>query len=466
MKQIIVYFACLYLLINNVCYAAQLNVSIDERFELTSIVFRLAGAQEYMSGCVPEYTKRIDTYFANHSHHQVVKFIQDLRKDSSLNVGYTVAASSAFLFDIQDSKFIKNDNRPSNEILRCWKYADIVKYLCLLEQFYYDTEFEKFWNDQITLRQEALMSAISFTKCINMEWFDSFFYTQVPDIEMIVGMAIGRNNYAIPNYLSVQNKNAVIIGCNAETNGIPIINEFGKNELLHEICHCYGNIIINEFEKEYIQSFSKIYPSISYITAQHGYGDTFPENAAGESLNELFAISYLIENKDQWVMYKIASSEEMGYIWMSDLVRFMKNFFNQRDIYSSIIDFMPQLVAYYNELPDRWNSLLKKFEAKTPYVASTYPAKNSIVSDDLKEIRIRLSQPVISALGVDPVENTEPIHIGKFRRSKDHKTLIIPIESNLEKGKTYGIQLFAPMIISEDTYHRATENYQLIFKVK
>ena len=62
MKRIITFL--IFIIIPLIVSAQTSRPVVDERLELTSIVFRLAGAKEYVCDGVPEYMKEIDEYFA------------------------------------------------------------------------------------------------------------------------------------------------------------------------------------------------------------------------------------------------------------------------------------------------------------------------------------------------------------------------------------------------------------------
>ena len=53
---------------------------VDERTELLSIVFRLAGSEEYVNNAIPGYVKDIDTWFAPYKEGDVIKYAQKLGK--------------------------------------------------------------------------------------------------------------------------------------------------------------------------------------------------------------------------------------------------------------------------------------------------------------------------------------------------------------------------------------------------
>ena len=79
---------------------AQINITTDERIELTSVVFRLAGVPEYNDGEVTSYNTTIDEYFEDYKDHALFEYIRKLRNEDRL--GYASVAASAFYITIQD----------------------------------------------------------------------------------------------------------------------------------------------------------------------------------------------------------------------------------------------------------------------------------------------------------------------------------------------------------------------------
>ncbi|MCQ2116768.1 MAG: DUF4932 domain-containing protein [Bacteroidales bacterium] len=62
MKRLLI-LICVFLNFSITAHSSELRIIIDERIELTSIAFRLAGAQEYVTDCAPTYLKEVDEYF-------------------------------------------------------------------------------------------------------------------------------------------------------------------------------------------------------------------------------------------------------------------------------------------------------------------------------------------------------------------------------------------------------------------
>ncbi|MBQ0052923.1 MAG: DUF4932 domain-containing protein [Bacteroidales bacterium] len=466
MKRVFVIIILLFIAVDS-CWA-NINVKIDERVELTSIVFRLAEAEEFHTSNAPAYLKDIDNYFDKYSSHPLIKYVKELRNNDSLNVAYGVVAASSFLFDIKAGKIVfdLNDNF-GDYYFKYWDYASLVKYLNLLRQFYKDTRFSKFWEAHKAMSQKSLETAKSVVKGmnINAKWFSDFFDTDSYDFDIYLGMANGGNNYAVQT-LDENKCKSIMIGCFTEIDGVPSIDSGISGVLFHELCHRFGNQVVDEYKNEFMSSFERIYPDICQLTKLYGYGDSHPYTAAVESFINLFSIMYKIENAPFDMGYFIAESENQGHIWMADAVEFMQSFLDNRERFPSIKAFMPQLVAYYNELPERWVALMKKFEARAPYVESTFPAKNSTVSSDIKELRVTFSHPMIDAFGKRKLNGYENVVFHEVHHSPDNRTIIIPLSEPLKKGKTYGFVIPAAMLISADTYHRVEEDYQFIFKTE
>lgn len=75
------YFLTVFLLsvVNTV--AAQLKSEVNECFELTSIVFRLAGAPEYVNYDILSYANDIDRCFKKYDNHKLIHYVKSLRED-------------------------------------------------------------------------------------------------------------------------------------------------------------------------------------------------------------------------------------------------------------------------------------------------------------------------------------------------------------------------------------------------
>ena len=77
--------------------AAPLRVAVDQRVELMSLIFRLAGNPEYSRGRVESYNLDAERHFNRFRDHAVVKLARELRRTSG--VSYDACMSLAVHLD-------------------------------------------------------------------------------------------------------------------------------------------------------------------------------------------------------------------------------------------------------------------------------------------------------------------------------------------------------------------------------
>src|SRR4051812_30984575 len=68
-----------------------LNPTVDKRVELLSIVFRLAGNQEYNSDFFKKYVGDINNHFAPYSKHPLILFARELAQEKSIGFDAVMA---------------------------------------------------------------------------------------------------------------------------------------------------------------------------------------------------------------------------------------------------------------------------------------------------------------------------------------------------------------------------------------
>lgn len=128
--------------------AAQLRSTTSEVFELSSIAFRLAGAEEYMQDPVPSYAKDIDKYFASHCDHKLIEYIKEIRGEYLL--GYDAVANGAANLVVRDGGIVVSDDFDISKISdvdKRWTVEAYSKYVELLSDFYKKSNFNKFYSD-------------------------------------------------------------------------------------------------------------------------------------------------------------------------------------------------------------------------------------------------------------------------------------------------------------------------------
>jgi hypothetical protein len=119
------------------------QVSVDPRVELMSIVFRLAGNPEYNKGCVVSYLNDIEKHFGPYRNHPAVQTASDLTKTR----GVSYDAPMSLAIHITDTNSLNErvpfDPHPVGLDGR-WQLDEVRDFLAKLRQFAKESDFEDF----------------------------------------------------------------------------------------------------------------------------------------------------------------------------------------------------------------------------------------------------------------------------------------------------------------------------------
>jgi len=157
-------------------------------------------------------------------------------------------------------------------------------------------------------------------------------------------------------------------------------------------------------------------------------------------------------------------AQEKGFFWMTTSIEYMDKFYENRDKYKTIEDFMPEIVEFYNRLSRNIDKERERFAARYPEVVEF-----SIDSTDKDTLMLsfRFSHPMSTWMhGVDlnPDPEVNPLFTYPEQwKYTDEYTLTARIDRDLlEKGKRYGGALNADFIRTLKSY-QMKEDYPFEF---
>lgn len=441
-----------------------IEVVVNERVELVSIAARLAGFEEYVCNEATLYVSDVDSYFSPYRQHEAIKYLREIR--ASHDLGYDAVMSSAFALCIEDGH-VKADIAQADRLVAFdsrWTAETFGKYTRLLDRFYRESRFRKFFDSHGEMYSRAIELSEVYTDDIDLDWFEAFFGTgQIRSLRVYLGLCIGTSNYSITT-IPEDRPQCIVIGCSAQQAGIPsLANDRIVPVIIHEVAHYYTNPLIDIWFPEISYAADFIFGKVGdMVVRAHAH----PRTIVLESLNELFVIMYMLDHeKLAWMSkYNIAEDQEKGYIWMWRAVEFMRNFTENRSRYPSVDEFMPQIADFYNSLPAEWSMVETEFRNRHPYVVGTFPVNGSTIPADTEEIRILFSNDMhTSSYGASDVEGYHRID-GVFEWI-DSRTLSIRIVEPLKHGQCYAISLLW-YAFTADNGHRLKKDYQLKFNVE
>ena len=166
---------------------------VDQRVELLSVVFHLAGNFEYNMSQLTSYTGDIDTYFAPYKSHPAVAMAKSLAEKNGVHFD----AVMKLAVDLSDPPTLTpvvpfTDEIPDPR----WGKENALKFVSLLQDFYRDTHFEKFFAAHRALYELAESRFQKVLSEFDAAWYKQF-YGEMPtgQFHVFLGMNNGGGNY-------------------------------------------------------------------------------------------------------------------------------------------------------------------------------------------------------------------------------------------------------------------------------
>jgi len=443
-----------------------LNPQIDERVELVSIVFRLAGSEEYNSEQYKMYTNDIHQHFDPFKEHPLIAFTKKLIKEN--HVGYDAVMSIAIA--LNQPPLLTPLVPFTNEVVDArWGKDNANKFALLLQRFYKDAGCKAFFKDHRKM-YAILINRFMKTSKVNVQWFESF-YGKHPDnqFKIIIAVGNGAGNYGkkirVPG--KTEQVYAIIGTWKMDSTGFPI---YPKEEIMptiiHEFNHSFANKLVETNEKQFEKSGQLIFKEEEQLMRMQAYSEW--KTMIMEALVRACVVSYLKANEVDTLLTQLQLGEEesRGFIWTSGLVRLLDDYEKNRTRYETLESFMPEIIKFFDDIPNYILELKETFSDKCPKIVSIYPIENNAgnVDDTLKVLKITFDKDMMG-------EYTDykssglldcPI-IDKLEFDTDKRTILAKIK--IGPKSEYGFILPVMKFRSQSGYGFA-EDYPIYFTTK
>ena len=324
---------------------------VDKRTELLSIVFRLAERPEYSSKEFKLYTDRIERHFEEYKNHELIQFTKSIMDENE--IGYDAVMLMAIHLDnnmkmLPDVKDIWHDLR--------WSKDNAEKFVSLLQKFYHDTNFDKFFKDNADLYTEAIKRYAPVYERLDLDWYRNF-YGGEPTEPLLIILAPGNwvHSYG-PHLEHIDGSKTIhsILGVWLfDDAGMPV---FATDDyfpiLLHEFIHSFVNTISEKHEDAFRESGEKLFSAVQ----NEMIGQSYPswEAMVNEALVRASIVKYMKDHNfgASEIENEIKSQKERGFFWVEKLIEELENYDKQRNKYPALDSFMPQLVEPYKTWTD------------------------------------------------------------------------------------------------------------------
>ena len=444
---------------------AQISVITDERVELTSAVFRLAGIPEYTDGEVVPYNAAIDEQFEDYKDNALFEYIRKLRNEDRL--GYASVAASAFYITIQDGKVSVDPTRDISDLTGKGKQwasdSKFRKYVRLLNNFYQESNFTQFYNSQAQAYSEQIEKAATLFDNINGEWFANFYGVEFVAPRVYIALGNGKHNYFVNG---VDGSYDIVLGAKRYyliDTLLPVI--------IHEICHKYSNPITDAMYSDIEGDFATFLSDddIAARLANIGYRDT--KTVTIEWFTNLCTVMYLQDNVPLLAGYHAAKLRDNGFIWLPATIKSMEEYSTNRELYPALSNYAPKIVQCINEFGSNYSEYKMAYLNSNPQVVEVSPTDLQTLVNNNGEGKVRFSKPMMIyayTLGmpqsVGEGYTKVPMQPDKEPYWSDETTFVFYVDiDSWDSTAKYVIELQSEGFMTSD-YTHLKDNYVIYFQ--
>ncbi len=298
----------------------RIEVAVDPRVELVSVVCRLAGYPEYNSAPDSPWLQAVDAQFGPFKDHSAVREAAKLREKRG--IGYNAPVDLALHLDPETFQPLVPLTPLPRRLDSRWDGKHAAKYAEQLARFASDSDFESFLDRQV----EAIDDIESryrrwVAKLEIIGWFDGMFgpvegatYTLHP------GLLLGPHNYGSSVLLpdgSVEIR--PVLGVAAiDERGLPDIGDDPPWVLVHEVAHAYVNPLFARHKAQLAPGAQALFRKVASPMKAQAYGDW--KTVANESGVRAATVLFAKDNLgDEAVGATAARELDAGFAWILPL---------------------------------------------------------------------------------------------------------------------------------------------------
>jgi len=352
--------ACVIALLLLICaqvFAGTVEVKavVDPRIELMSVIFHLAGNEEYNKCKSKRFMANLDEHFKEHGNHPAVKMARQLRKNRWVSYD-AVMGMAVHIKDVNTcAELVPFEPRPLGLDGR-WRIDEAREFLAKCRDFVRDTNFDAFLQknkptyDVATQRLQYLVDSQA-----KLQWFDDFFGTQHDrQFNLVVSILNGGSSYGSRVQIGDEMNIYCILGAwriDWFGWGNASFNPGVVTTIVHEFNHSYCNPVVDKYMDQFEDFGKKFYKKYEEQMKSQAYGSW--QTMMYESLVRACEVRYGYANNGPQYAERIARYQiSRGFPWTKELSDVLAEYETQRDKYPDFESFMPRVVEFFEDYSD------------------------------------------------------------------------------------------------------------------
>jgi len=436
---------------------------VDQRVELLSIVFHLAGSPVYNMSPLSTYTADIDNYFAAYKDHPAVRLAKKFSDSDDMDISAPMALA-VHVSDPPDlAPIVPIDQIPVG------RTDDGGQFLKMLREFYRDTNFAAFFAGHRALYDLAESRFRGIVSSVDLAWYPRF-YGEAPKGRYLLILAMNNGAASYGPQVTLPDgteERYAVIGCQkVDNSGAPTFNADYLPDIIHELNHSFVNPLVHELKQEFAVA-GRVYAPVAekMRNPPNAYADS--EVMVQESLVRAGVILYRQSKgaSSSDLRRMIVNEQARGFVWMDGLCDLLRQYESQRKRYPTLRSFMPAILAFYRQLADNITAKITAFNQQCVHVVGIEPFLNHSenVDSGTKQLIATFDKPLdpnrISILTGPGGDEHYPIS-GAPEFLAGNRSLKLPL--TLKPNWSYGFVLSSLAFATPDGY--PLEDYTITFK--
>jgi hypothetical protein len=350
--------------------APRIEVSVDRRMELLSIIFRLAGGQEFTSS-FPAYSAAIDSFFAPHRNHRIVAEARRLQRER----GICCDAVMSLAAHLGDFPALEVRTPLEGSMLESrWQPDEARAFAALVRDFARESHAAEFFTAQKPLYDltTARMAALVETD-VDQAWFPAFFGPlENSRFRLVVALNNGNNAYGVQvrPHDAPRELYAVMNATNRDAEGMPAFSRNFVPTIVHEFGHSFVNPTVDAQFQDVRAAAHTVHAAVAPAMRAQGYG--LPQTMVSESIVRASVARYVLDHEgEDGARTELSYQRARNFLWIDDLHALLGDYARSRDRYPTIESFWPTIAKYYNDLAPRIGTVLAVAERRRPTIVSS-----------------------------------------------------------------------------------------------
>jgi len=433
-----------------------LNVSIDSRQELISIVQYLGGYFR-LNKLKLVYKTDIDTYFSDFKEHEAVKYVQKMTKQ-----GFTYdAPPTAMLYFSHKFEVEKEFSEYLHK--RAGGADNLDEFARLMKKFAEETDFNTFFESQQEFYKQTINDfTVKLSDFKEVETIESFYGKKQNSYNIILS-CLNSGNYG-PSINSEKGTDIYsIMSAKKVSEGKPLFGSLKNIEYLvwHEFGHSFVNYLTLE-QIDLVSKYESLNEPIKIPMKRQAYGSW--ETVVNEHVIRAITIK-LAENKYGLDVANDLMFNELGrsFIYIEPILTQLDDYMNNRDSYALFSDFYPLLIensfnlALTTNYQEKYLKNLNNTFKDIDFIVVSKSATTE-VSDYIKDIKNKFFKDTPLITDKEAIEKDLSEYSFLIYGTIENNLLLQNIKSNLP------IQILDSSIDADKEYK--THNGKAIFNMK